>query len=146
MSTDGRYVAFESTTSDLVANDTNGATDVFVYDRHDGTTTIVSVDSAGDQSNNDFSSLPIAGVGGNRSPRSAATGDTWRFTPTATISWRATQPIRRHVLARPSNTHDDQVSVDSASNEGDADESIGRTSATTSIRRLRIARNEPRAR
>lgn len=34
MSADGRYVAFESTASDLVPGDTNGVSDIFVFDRH----------------------------------------------------------------------------------------------------------------
>jgi Tol biopolymer transport system component len=47
ISADGRYVAFESTASNLVANDTNGASDVFVRDLQTGTTTLVSVNQAG---------------------------------------------------------------------------------------------------
>jgi hypothetical protein len=49
---DGRYVAFESSASNLVPNDTNGATDVFVRDLVTGTTTLVSVNSAGTGSGN----------------------------------------------------------------------------------------------
>ncbi|HZU34552.1 MAG TPA: hypothetical protein VFA18_01515, partial [Gemmataceae bacterium] len=47
ISADGRYVAFESTAPDLVANDNNNASDVFVRDLQTGTTTLVSIDSAG---------------------------------------------------------------------------------------------------
>lgn len=47
ISGDGRYVAFESTADNLVASDTNGASDVFVHDRTTGTTERVSVSSAG---------------------------------------------------------------------------------------------------
>ena len=47
LSADGRYVAFESNASDLVANDTNGENDIFVRDRASGTTVRVNVDSAG---------------------------------------------------------------------------------------------------
>jgi len=43
ISADGRFVAFESTATDLVANDTNNATDVFVRDLQTGTTMLVSV-------------------------------------------------------------------------------------------------------
>ncbi len=46
ISADGRYVAFTSTSDNLVAGDTNGAPDVFVRDRQAGTTERVSV--AGD--------------------------------------------------------------------------------------------------
>jgi Tol biopolymer transport system component len=49
---DGRYVAFESYASNLVAGDTNGVQDVFLRDLQLLTTTRVSVDSAGTQGNN----------------------------------------------------------------------------------------------
>jgi hypothetical protein len=51
----GRFVVFNSDASDLVGNDTNGATDVFVRDLTDGTTTLVSVNSAGTGSGNGVS-------------------------------------------------------------------------------------------
>ncbi len=51
VSADGRYVVFDSVASNLVAGDTNGADDVFVRDLVAGTTTRVSVDSAGGQAN-----------------------------------------------------------------------------------------------
>ena len=51
VSTDGRYVAFASAASNLVAGDTNGAIDVFVRDRQSGTTERVSVASDGTQAN-----------------------------------------------------------------------------------------------
>lgn len=44
---DGRFVVFESTASNLVANDGNGLTDVFVHDRQTGATTCASVSPAG---------------------------------------------------------------------------------------------------
>jgi Tol biopolymer transport system component len=44
---DGRYVVFQSDAPDLVANDVNGVTDVFLRDRLLGTTTRLSVDTAG---------------------------------------------------------------------------------------------------
>jgi len=43
MTPDGRYIAFVSTATNLVANDTNGIADVFVRDLQAGTTTLVSV-------------------------------------------------------------------------------------------------------
>jgi Tol biopolymer transport system component len=49
LSADGRFVAFSSEASNLVPGDTNGIRDVFVHDRQAGTTTRVSVDSAGNQ-------------------------------------------------------------------------------------------------
>jgi len=47
ISADGRYVAFQSTSSQLVVNDTNGSADIFVYDRIDATLNRVSVASDG---------------------------------------------------------------------------------------------------
>jgi Tol biopolymer transport system component len=49
LSADGRYVAFHSSASNLVAGDANGVMDVFVHDRVTGVTEIVSVDSSGVQ-------------------------------------------------------------------------------------------------
>src|SRR5262249_11437148 len=45
ISADGRYVAFESRASNLVAGDTNLTDDIFVHDLQSGMTTRVSVDS-----------------------------------------------------------------------------------------------------
>ncbi len=53
ISADGRFVAFESYASNLVAGDTNGWRDVFVHDRVTGATERVSVSSAGEQGNGD---------------------------------------------------------------------------------------------
>ncbi len=51
LSADGRFVAFHSYADNLVADDSNGATDIFVHDAADGTTQLVSVSSAGTQGN-----------------------------------------------------------------------------------------------
>ena len=47
VSADGRYVAFWSNATNLVANDTNVSPDTFVHDRQTGTTVRVSVHSNG---------------------------------------------------------------------------------------------------
>ena len=47
ISTNGQFVLFESSASDLVANDTNNATDVFIRDLVNNTTTLVSVSTNG---------------------------------------------------------------------------------------------------
>jgi Tol biopolymer transport system component len=49
LSADGRYVAFESAASTLVAGDTNFTIDVFVHDRATGTTSRESVATGGEQ-------------------------------------------------------------------------------------------------
>jgi Tol biopolymer transport system component len=51
ISADGRYVAFSSDASNLVANDTNNTSDVFIHDRQTGETERVSVASDGTQGN-----------------------------------------------------------------------------------------------
>jgi hypothetical protein len=51
ISDDGRFVAFRSAASNLVAGDTNGKADMFVHDRQTGETTRVSVASDGTQGN-----------------------------------------------------------------------------------------------
>jgi hypothetical protein len=53
VSADGRYVAFYSYASNLVAGDTNERADVFVRDTQAGTTTRVSVDGTGAQADGD---------------------------------------------------------------------------------------------
>jgi archaellum component FlaF (FlaF/FlaG flagellin family) len=53
ISSDGRFVAFDSSASSLVWGDTNNAYDIFVHDRQTGQTTRVSVDSLGVQGNSD---------------------------------------------------------------------------------------------
>ncbi|MCH8815340.1 MAG: thrombospondin type 3 repeat-containing protein [Chloroflexi bacterium] len=63
ISGDGRYVAFRSGASNLVANDTNGIDDVFVHDRQTGSTTRISVSSAGAEANGDSDLFSINGDG-----------------------------------------------------------------------------------
>ena len=53
ISADGRYVAFYSFATDLVAGDSNNAADIFVRDRQTNQTTRVSVDSSSIQGNGD---------------------------------------------------------------------------------------------
>ncbi len=51
ISADGRFVAFESTATNLVAGDTNSVSDIFVYDRQTGSIERVSVDNNGIEGN-----------------------------------------------------------------------------------------------
>jgi Tol biopolymer transport system component len=53
ISADGRFVAFESAATNLVAGDTNGALDVFVHDRQTGATERMSVATGGAESDDD---------------------------------------------------------------------------------------------
>jgi Tol biopolymer transport system component len=63
ISADGRFVAFYSEASNLVAGDTNRARDVFVHDRQTGETTRVSVASDGAQANGPSFAPAISGDG-----------------------------------------------------------------------------------
>ena len=56
ISADGRFVAFESEATNLVAGDTNNSSDIFIRDRQTGATTRVSVSTSGVQGN-DWSHL-----------------------------------------------------------------------------------------
>ena len=80
ISADGRWVAFESRASNLVADDTNNTLDVFLHDRQTGTTTRVSVGPGGAQGND---------VSGIRQSAPMAAG--WRSSPRQTISSRPTR-------------------------------------------------------
>lgn len=66
-----RYVAFNSFANNLVAGDTNGAGDVFLWTRQTRKTTRVSVSSGGGQANGDSSNAAIDGSV-QRAPRCVA--------------------------------------------------------------------------
>jgi Tol biopolymer transport system component len=63
ISGDGRYIAFTSDASNLVAGDTNQRSDVFVHDRHGGETARVSIATGGAQANGDSDDSSISGDG-----------------------------------------------------------------------------------
>jgi Tol biopolymer transport system component len=63
VSGDGRYVAFESSASTLVQNDTNDITDIFVFDRQAGQTSRVSIDSAGAEGDSGSTSAAVSADG-----------------------------------------------------------------------------------
>jgi len=69
LSGDGRYVVFESTASNLVSDDTNGALDVFRHDCVTGETVRVSVATGGAQ-----------GTGGSFTPTVSSDGNLIAFT------------------------------------------------------------------
>jgi Tol biopolymer transport system component len=76
LSSDGRYVAFVSSATNLVPGDTNGADDVFVHDRLTGLTTRVSAaadGTEGDGSSGGSGPAPITADGRQVAFASAAT-------------------------------------------------------------------------
>lgn len=64
ISADGRYVAFTTDCGTLVPNDTNGKSDVFVRDRVNGTTSIVSLSSSGEIGNGACVNTPAISADG----------------------------------------------------------------------------------
>ena len=109
ISADGRFVAFESYATNLVAEATNGYADVFVHDRQTGITERVSVDSAGNQGNS-----------GSYDPSLSADGRVVAF-----ISWASnlvpgdTNGYFPDVFVHDRQTGvTERVSVDSAGNQG----------------------------
>jgi len=109
ISADGRFVAFVSDATNLAPGDTNNSNDIFVRDLSTNTTTRVSVDSAGNQANNNSFAIPsISGDGRFVAFNSAATN----LVPGDTNG-------RRDIFVRDLSTNTTtRVSVDSAGNQG----------------------------
>jgi Tol biopolymer transport system component len=63
ISADGRYIAFESYASNLVADDLYGYCDIFVRDKQTGATERVSVSSAGEEADNQSGECAISADG-----------------------------------------------------------------------------------
>ena len=63
ISATGRFVVYASDATNLVAGDTNGVRDTFVYDREIGTTSRVSLATTGDQANLDTFTPTISADG-----------------------------------------------------------------------------------
>jgi Tol biopolymer transport system component len=64
LSWDGRFVVYSSKASDLVDNDTNGVSDIFVRDRVLGNTILISLNVTGSGSGNGTSSKPLLAADG----------------------------------------------------------------------------------
>ena len=109
ISADGRFVAFESDASNLVASDTNAARDIFVHDRMTGMTTRVSVDSSG-----------TAGDDASDDPSISADGQLVAFESRATNLVAGDTNAGGDVFVHDRVTGvTTRVSVDSAGAEGD---------------------------
>jgi Tol biopolymer transport system component len=111
ISSNGRYVAFASSATNLVLGDTNGRSDIFVHDRQTRETTRVSISSSRGQGNGDSSAPSISSDGRYVAFLSAANnlvaGDTNARTD-AFVHDRQTSETRR-------------VSVSTAGVQGDGD-------------------------
>jgi len=64
ISADGRYVAFQSSATNLVSNDSNGATDIFLRDLVSGTTTLISRNCTSGASGSGSSTSPTISADG----------------------------------------------------------------------------------
>jgi Tol biopolymer transport system component len=73
VSEDGRYIAFTSAANDLIAGDTNSASDIFVFDVQTGAMNRVSVSDTGEQGNGDSTDANVAPQGAFVAFTSAAT-------------------------------------------------------------------------
>lgn len=95
LSSDGRYVAFESSAKNLVADDTNNASDTFIHDRLTGTTLRGSVANGGAQAQGGsfFSALSGDGriVGFSSDATNLVGGDTNRAPDIFAVDRLATQ-------------------------------------------------------
>ena len=63
MSDDGRYISFTSEANNLVSGDTNGVSDIFVYDRTNQTTERINLAGNGSQANAMSGSSSLSGNG-----------------------------------------------------------------------------------
>jgi Tol biopolymer transport system component len=110
LSADGRFVAFDSDASNLVAGDTNGTRDIFVYDTQTSNIRRVSVDANGNQSNSSSTNPSLSAdgrfVGFQSDASNLVAGDT-NAVPDIFVYDTQTSNIRR-------------VSVDASGNQGNA--------------------------
>jgi Tol biopolymer transport system component len=98
VSDDGRYVFFNSDASNLVANDTNGAEDIFVRDTVRGKTRRVSVSSSGGEAEFGVGDRDVAALAGNYIANASVVP-----TNTAALSYAAT-PDGRYIVFSSDST------------------------------------------
>ncbi|MFT5359614.1 MAG: hypothetical protein ACI88L_000072 [Candidatus Paceibacteria bacterium] len=121
ISSEGRYVVFKSSSTDLVASDTNAVNDIFLRDMQSGTTTRVSVSSAEAQANGASVFPDISGDGRYIIFRSLATNLVASDTNSASDIFLRDTQLGTTV----------RVSVSTAGVEGNA--SSGTTAKTSTI-------------
>jgi Tol biopolymer transport system component len=123
ISGNGRFVAFGSAATNLVAGDSNGSSDVFVRDRQGvGTTTRVSLNSAGIQGNAGSFAPAISSDGGlvafQSQASNLATGDTNGF---GDVFVRDRDTDEDGIFDEAEAVSTARVSVSSFGGEGDAE-------------------------
>jgi Tol biopolymer transport system component len=119
LSDDGRFVAFYSDASNIVPGDTNSSLDIFLRDTLTNITTRVSVDSAGNQGNDDSEAFFIS-----------ADGRFVVFDSLASNIVPGDTNSSRDIFVRDTLTNTTtRVSLDSAGNQGNRDSRINSISA-----------------
>jgi len=100
----GRYVAFSSTATNLVAGDVNGRADVFVHDTQSGQTTLISGAAAGAVGTAGDSTEPVISPDGNYVAFASASSnllltnnDTNGFIDVFLRNWKAATPVTKRV-------------------------------------------------
>ncbi len=117
ISGDGRYVAFESGANNLVDQDTNGTTDIFIRDTLLDTTTRISLSSSGAQANYGSQFPSISADGGYVAFKSAATnlveGDTNTFFDifVRDLGMNTTRRVSLHSSGAQGNSTSDRPSI-----------------------------------
>jgi hypothetical protein len=123
ISADGMIVAYQSMATNLVAGDTNGVSDIFVFDRTTAITTRVSVDSSGMQGN-----------GGSYSARLSANGQFVFFYSDATnLVAGDTNAATDGFVHDLSTGMTERVTVDSSGNQGNGISYNGTITADGSV-------------
>ncbi|MBW4540517.1 MAG: DUF4347 domain-containing protein [Myxacorys chilensis ATA2-1-KO14] len=109
ISADGRYIVFSSTASDIIANDSNTASDVFWYDRETNKMMLVSHTIAG-----------VVGNGASLSPVLSADGLFVAFVSSANLTGVATSGKNIFIW----NSTTDTTTLVSAGGNGDSDSPV----------------------
>ena len=127
LSAHGRYVAFDSSATNLVQHDTNRLNDVFVRDRRAGRTTRVSVDSHGHQGGGDHtmngSNAPVISANGryvafHSADSNLVSGDTNRVFDIFVRDRRTGHTTRVSVSTRGAQANQESLGAPSISADG----------------------------
>ena len=116
ISGDGRYVAFQSHATNLVENDTNDTSDIFVRDRQTNQTTRISVQSVTGEEGNSSSVLPSISADGRYVAFTSVATNLLSLLGNFPVIDNAAPDVFVHDLQ---TGHTTQVSINSTSAQGD---------------------------
>lgn len=103
ISGDGRFIVFTSNASDLVANDTNSASDIFLRDLQSATTLLVSMNSSGNGPGNSSSYSPTISDDGRYVLYASKAGDLVSGSVSnkaGNLFWRDIQAGTNHAITK----------------------------------------------